>query len=173
MSFGKATNLYTPSIPAVPAMQQCRRLLLLSGLCGLCLSGCGGSDGPQRHALRGAVAVEGIAVAEGTISFLPAAGNGAQPAHTTIEDGEYRFSSDDGPFSGPHRVVIGIIPPPDVVGSRATDETETGGQGIKEVAAPRPPTRFQKPPAPKKLQWEIEYTVPEDGNDTKDFDVSG
>jgi len=149
------------------------RLILLSAWCVLCFQGCGGSDEPQRHALQGSVVVEGTAVAKGTISFLPSQGNRAQPAHTSIENGEYRFTKDSGPFSGAHRIVIGIKTTPADEPTAAAGGEAAAGQGIKEVAAPGVPNRYQRAPVTPKLQWEVEYTVPEDGSNQKDFDLSG
>jgi hypothetical protein len=147
-------------------------LLFIAG-CVLWVVGCGSGD-PKRHALSGSVIVEGTPVAKGTISFLPAPGNNAQPAHTSIEDGKYRFSKANGPFAGSHRVVIGIKTSPNDEPTAPTEAGEASGQGIKEMAQPRPPNPWQQQrPVPKKLQWELEYTVPEDGEEQKDFDLSG
>lgn len=147
-----------------------RRLFLLSSLCFL---GCSGSDEPRRHALSGTVVVEGTAVAAGTISFLPSPGNSAQPAHTSIKDGKYRFQQDNGPYSGAHRVVIGIKSIADKEPNPETGGEEFAGQGIKEAAAPRRQANDQRAPVSTKLQWEVEYTVPEDGDDKKDFELGG
>ena len=162
----KVQFLYTPLILRGPAMS---RLVILGLWSILCLVGCG-SEQSNRHALRGSVVVEGVAVAKGSISFLPARGNSAQPAHTSIEDGEYRFTKANGPFSGAHRVVIGIKTSPD---DEPTAVEEVAGQGIKEAAPPRSPNRFPKTPVPTKLQWEVEYTIPEKGSEQKDFDLRG
>ena len=150
-----------------------RRLVILAFWCLSCSLGCGGSGEPQRHALRGSVVVEGNAVAKGTISFLPSPGNSAQPAHTSIEDGKYRFTRDNGPYSGAHRVVIGIKTTPDDEPTAAVSGEEETGQGIKEAAALRRPHRFQRTPVPTKLQWEVECTIPDEGNDQQDFDLRG
>lgn len=153
-----------------------RRHILSCGLGLVFLVGCGGSDEARRFPLNGAVKVDGAAVTKGSISFLPAEGNSAQPAHSTISEGAYQFTESNGPFAGAHRVVIGIeaTEATDAAGSAdQAGEESLGGQGIKEAAAPRRANRYQRAQKPTKLQWEVEYTVPGDGNNQKDFNLSG
>jgi hypothetical protein len=50
----------------------------------------------------------GAPIAAGTISFLPEAGNTGPAATSSVVEGEYRFSFEDGPIAGPHRVLVTI-----------------------------------------------------------------
>jgi hypothetical protein len=154
-----------------------RRLFLLSGLCGLCFTACGGSGDPRRHALRGNVTVSGTSVAKGSISFLPSQGVAGPPATTVIEAGEYRFTTENGPFAGEHRVVIGIELEPDVA-DEAVSTTAPGGLSSGIKVAP-PPGDFKRgdPRLPKstppKTQWEVQFKIEEDADDRKDFELRG
>ncbi|MBC8355532.1 MAG: hypothetical protein H8E66_26435 [Planctomycetes bacterium] len=143
----------------------------------LCCLGCGGSDEPQRHALRGSVAVKGSPVAKGTISFLPSQGVSGAPASTSVEDGEYRFSNENGPFAGLHRVIIGIDEPLEDVNGAMSPAAPTGASsGIKVAPPPERPQgarRGRPATTPLKTQWEVQYTIEDDGENRKDFDLSG
>jgi len=151
----------------------CRWVLAASPLLLFVLSGCGSSAG--RCPLYGRVEVDGAAVSHGSISFLPAPGNSGPAANTAIVDGEYRFTKESGPHCGPHRVVIDIDPYP---GEAAAGEK--AGQHVKTVgntaagARPRPPrpSRAKVTPTAKR-HWEVEYTVPDNGDYGKDFELKG
>jgi len=155
-----------------------RRLLLLSGLCGVYLCGCGGSSEPGRHALQGTVSVGGNAIVKGSISFLPAPGVSGSPASTAIEEGEYRFTEENGPFAGEHRVVIGVETEPSAAVAATSGAVPAAvSSGIKVAPPPddsHPPGQARIPAmvAPK-TQWELEYKIEENGDDRKDFDLSG
>jgi hypothetical protein len=75
-------------------------LALLAGTC----AGCGG-DGLKRVAVHGTVTLSGKLLDAGTITLLPADGEG--PAvNTKIEAGSYQFTRATGPTAGPHRVIV-------------------------------------------------------------------
>jgi hypothetical protein len=155
-----------------------RRLFLFSGLCGLYLCGCGGSSETGRHALQGTVSVEGNAVAKGSISFLPSQGVAGSPASTAIEEGEYRFTDENGPFAGEHRVVIGVETEQSTAVAAPSGAVPAGvSSGIKVAPPPddsRPPGQARRPAtASPKTQWELQYKIEENGDDRKDFDLSG
>jgi hypothetical protein len=153
-----------------------RRLFLLSGLCGLCLAGCGGSSEPGRHAIWGTVSVNGTSIAKGSISFLPSQGVSGPPATTLIEEGEYRFAKENGPFAGAYRVVIGIELEPVADGGSAAAAAAGLSSGIKVAPPPEDARRYRPGPpksTPPKTQWETQCTIEENGDDQKDFDVSG
>lgn len=151
-----------------------RRLFLLSGLCGLCLAGCGGS-GPERQPLRGAITIDGVELEQGAISLRPAVGHSAPAAVTTVDGGHYRFDRENGPLPGPYSVKINVD------AESAQGKAILGkGSTTGNVAIPigpkgesmLPPSRDQRQQAQPKLHWELEYTVPEDGSNTKDFELS-
>jgi hypothetical protein len=68
-----------------------------------------GEGRPGRRAVYGEVKVGGKPVAKGSISFYPAEGQAGPAANTAIVNGRFQFSRDDGPFAGPHHVVLSYI----------------------------------------------------------------
>ena len=69
-------------------------------------AGCGESDGATRVAMFGKVSLNGAPVTAGSISLLPADGNDGPTANTTIQDGIYRFSSNNGPIAGAYQILV-------------------------------------------------------------------
>ena len=65
--------------------------------------GCGGSN---RAAVTGQVTLNGRAVEDGTISFIPAAGTTGSPAWGEIKAGNYSIPAKNGPAIGTNRVEI-------------------------------------------------------------------
>jgi hypothetical protein len=70
--------------------------------------GCGGSSGPIRYPLEGAVTYDGQPVPGGTIEFEPdsSKGNRGPAGYATIENGRYATSPGKGTVGGPHIVRI-------------------------------------------------------------------
>ncbi len=82
-----------------------RLFLLISSVLISAVPGCGDSSG--RVALSGTVTVSGIPVT-GEIRFSPVT---AGPMATTrIENGEYRFTSENGPLPSDYEVIIESVP---------------------------------------------------------------
>jgi len=150
----------------------CRCVLAALSFSLLVFSGCGSSTG--RRPLHGRVEIDGVAVTRGSISFLPAAGNPGPAANTVIVDGEYRFTGESGPYCGPHRVVIDIDPYPGeaaATGQEAGQDVKAVGKKAAGARARRPrPSRAKVTPTAKR-HWEVEYTVPENGEYGKDFEL--
>lgn len=67
------------------------------------LFGCGGSDGPERYQLTGAVTYQGKPVPVGEVIFQPESGPGAV---AQIQDGRYETVEEMGVVGGPHTVRI-------------------------------------------------------------------
>ncbi|HUG70146.1 MAG TPA: hypothetical protein VMM76_20525 [Pirellulaceae bacterium] len=137
--------------------------------------GCGDSSGPTRQALRGSITINGEVLEQGAISLRPTEGHSAPAAVTTVEQGEYRFTSDNGPLPGPYAVKINIDPDSDqgkaiIRGVAATTGIEPVELGPKGGSL-APPPRIRRPPAQPKLHWELQYTVSEDATH-KDFELS-
>ena len=88
--------------------QTVRHLTFLAGL--LVAMGCGSQSGRERIAVYGTVMMDGKNVEHGSISFLPAEGHTGPAANGAISNGEYRFTADNGPTAGPHRVLVGVAP---------------------------------------------------------------
>lgn len=81
-------------------------------MCFLCLfvvsgfTGCGGSSGPKRSAVRGKVTFDGAPVSRGMIVFLPEQGVDGPSSGGEITNGEYTIPEASGPVAGMHRVEI-------------------------------------------------------------------
>jgi hypothetical protein len=159
-----------------------RRGILLACLCvvSLCAAivhwGRSGASADRRP-LHGRVQVDGVSVAHGSISFLPAAGNSGPAANASIVDGEYHFTKESGPRGGPHRVLIDIdsLPgqdPAPVPEPPMRDMKRIDASSFQERIAEHGPVTEQ-PQRSTKRHWELEYEVPEDGADRKDFELSG
>jgi len=72
----------------------------------LCCYGCGQSDDVQRAAVSGKVTIDGVAVDNGTIAFIPSGGNKGPTAGAAIQNGVYTIAADNGPVIGPNRVEL-------------------------------------------------------------------
>lgn len=94
----------TPDIrrPRRPADPWAPLLVLLS----LYLASCSSDSGPQRIAVRGAVRLGNVPLANGQIRFIPTEDTTGPAAAASVVDGEYEFTSVDGPVVGTHRVEI-------------------------------------------------------------------
>lgn len=70
--------------------------------------GCGGSSGPERYPLQGAVTYDGQPVPGGSIEFEPdgSKGNRGPAGYATIENGRYATLPEKGIVGGPHVVRI-------------------------------------------------------------------
>jgi hypothetical protein len=131
----------------------------------------------DRRPLHGRVQVDGVSVAYGSISFLPTAGNSGPAANASIVDGEYRYTKESGPRGGPHRVLIDIdsLPgqdPAPVPDQPMRDMKRIDVSSFQERVAEHGPVTEQ-PQRSTKRHWELEYEVPEDGADRKDFELGG
>lgn len=89
------------------------------------LAGCGGAadDGPPRFPVEGTVKVDGTAVANGQISFLPADGGGMTSFQ--IADGKFSSAS-KGAVGGPQKVTITLFDGPAGDGDDDAEVEETG-----------------------------------------------
>jgi len=130
-----------------------------------------------RRPLHGRVQVDGVGIARGSISFLPAEGNSGPAANASIVDGKYSFTKETGPRGGPHRVLIDTFVPPgqgDVPAPEQPmrDMKKTDPTAFRERNAGLGPSAEQ-PQRSAKRHWEVEYSVPEEGVDRKDFELSG
>jgi hypothetical protein len=93
-----------------------------------------------------------------------------------IEEGEYRFAKENGPFAGAYRVVIGIELEPVADGGSAAAAAAGLSSGIKVAPPPEDARRYRPGPpksTPPKTQWETQCTIEENGDDQKDFNLSG
>lgn len=114
------------------------------------LVGCGSSE-PQRIPGGGRVTRGGNDVTEYSLSFLPDRSVKGSAAATTITGGVYEFSLKTGPTTpGLYHVVI-------------------QEPGIRIPKNERMNGNAKDPPPPRR--WEFDYTVPDDGPFTKDFEL--
>jgi hypothetical protein len=67
--------------------------------------GCGPA-GPERASVSGQVTLDGQAIEQGTISFLPAEGNAGPSAGSAITNGRYDIRKANGPVLGKARVEL-------------------------------------------------------------------
>ena len=73
--------------------------------------GCGGNDGPPRIPLSGEIEADGFSgPINGSIAILPDGNTKGPAANGLVQDGEFEFTTDDGPVAGSHRVIIDIEP---------------------------------------------------------------
>ena len=83
---------------------QMQRFLIVGLI--FCCCGCGKSDGLQRAGVGGKVTLDGVDIAEGTISFHPSGNTKGPVVGGTIKNGQYSISIDKGPAIGSSRVEI-------------------------------------------------------------------
>ncbi|MEX0794077.1 MAG: hypothetical protein WD045_13155, partial [Pirellulaceae bacterium] len=77
----------------------------------VCL-GCGQSyEGPRRAPVQGQVSLDGKAVSQGTIEFVPAVGTAGPTAGSRIIDGKFEISEAKGPVLGKYQVRISAFGP--------------------------------------------------------------
>ena len=139
----------------------------------------GRGDGhPGRQPVYGEVKLAGNPAPRGSISFYPAEGHAGPAANTGIVNGRYQFSKQDGPFAGPHRVVLSYV-------WDAADEAQFALPAEKAkaaAAAPKPPAddagaetaaACSPSPAPKPRSHEREFEreVPAQGSLRIDFEI--
>jgi hypothetical protein len=72
---------------------------------GASIVGCGPS-GPTRLPVEGSVSRANGEKINGAITFLPSEGRAGPAATANLVEGEYRFTREDGPTAGPHRVIV-------------------------------------------------------------------
>ncbi len=87
------------------------------------LVGCG-TSGSGRVAVHGVVTMDDQRVDRGEIRFLPTDGTSGPAAATHVIDGDYQFTTANGPVVGKHRVRLILPPVPKKDGGEtvATDE---------------------------------------------------
>jgi hypothetical protein len=100
----------------------------LTGAMVIGVIGCGGgSTGPQRLAVSGAVTVAGQPVAEGSVKFVPSSGTTGPVAAAMIREGRYSLLAAEGPVGGRHEVVIELKPA--ATPAPAATSTNSGPKG--------------------------------------------
>lgn len=88
--------------------------------CVLFFCGCSNEDS-NRASVSGTVTFNGEPLADGSIVFLPAGGNGGPSAGDTIQEGKYSIGVKKGPMVGTNRV--------EIVAVRETGKMVTYGNG--------------------------------------------
>lgn len=137
-----------------------------------------GEGHPGRQPVYGEVKLAGNPAARGSISFYPAEGHAGPAANTGIVNGRYHFSKQDGPFAGPHHVVLSYV-------WDAADEAQFALPSEKAKAAaatPKPPAdgaEAETAPAgapspaskPRSHGQEFDVEVPAKGSLRIDFEI--
>lgn len=128
--------------------------------------GCGPAAEP-RQPLFGKVAVAGVEVDKGLISFFPKGETAGPVAITEITNGAYRFTTETGPYPGSHRVVIDFQsdPPLGKITVPAGGRDPKIGTGTSAIVA-EGDVPIKRPP------WETEFVVPLGTELRKDFVIS-
>ena len=134
--------------------------VLLSVLCLLCQTGCGGTgDGPPRVPIEGEVTFHGRPLVKGSILFIPTDGTTGPGTGTTIEAGRYELERERGPVIGKLRVEIRADRD---FGYDITEPTET----VKHIGEPMPRNEI---PAQYNDESILTVTTTEAGDNTFDF----
>ncbi len=116
--------------------------------CALIIVGCGNKTDQGRIAVNGAVIEGDYFIGDGTIRFLPQAGNNGPIALTDVKDGFYHFSKQDGPYPGNYKVIINL---------------EIDLEALSKISKERVDAV-----APK-MSWEENVAVPKEGSATINF----
>lgn len=123
-----------------------RWLGVVCGMVIVSLAGCGTKAEPRRVAVRGSVIVGEKLIPDGTVRFLPEAGNVGPVAVTEVVGGLYHFSKLDGPYPGKYKVSVNL-------------ELSSLSKMDSEALNASPPP----------LQWEQVVTVPDQESATQHF----
>ena len=138
------------------SMGDVARVVVIIAAC--LVSGCGSDSG--RGAVSGKVTVDGQPLAEGVITFVPAAGTDGPSAGSEVKDGRYSIPAETGPVPGDYRVEL-----------RAQKKT---GKMI-EVGSPEPPgTKIPETVEALPAMYNTKSTLKETikvGNNPIDFDL--
>ncbi len=107
----------------------------------LTLCGCGWKSGPARVAIEGVVLVSGAPLKNGRIMFIPIEETRGPSAVAHVVDGEFRFTSRNGPVAGSNKVQIESIVD---IGFALDDEQSFANavkekEGTREQVIPRQP----------------------------------
>lgn len=141
----------------------CCLLMMLGVWFALATTGCSPAAEPRRP-IFGQITRNGKPVEAGLIRFYPLEGTAGPTTITEITAGEYRFTTEDGPYPGKHRIEIDLqVDPP-----LAKAPTPAGIKDYSQVPIEnREPTAAQSWPP-----WKSETTVPESGSLKLDFQVT-
>jgi hypothetical protein len=135
------------------------------GLLAVCwIVGCGGSKGPQRVAVRGAILFKNEMLRAGRIT--PIDGSKGPTAVATVTDGFYDFNALNGPCVGKNKVQIeSIIDPGFAMDDEAAYAKASKEKGGAPVLPPQPiPSEFNQ-------QSKLVVEVLPDGEKKLDFSL--
>ncbi|GEM_PF-6694167 len=138
--------------------------------------GCGG-ESLARRPLQGEVTIDDVAVASGTLAVFPLPGTAGPAATTIVQNGSYVFTTETGPLSGAHRVVLTLNEPL---------LADSGQANLAEPSAEPTVGQGKQGPAMKEgrvaakdltggssqVQWSTEWVVPDSGDATHHFRFS-
>jgi hypothetical protein len=117
----------------------------------------------DRREISGTVSIDGTAVARGSISFFPDRGQSGPAASTSISNGKYRFTTDNGPVSGSHRVIVGIETDRRWMTDAAPSLSANSAlakPGPSQIATDRQRSEEPIEPSASRTQWEATADVP-------------
>jgi hypothetical protein len=110
------------------------------------LVGCSEGTSLTRVPITGKVQVDGAPLTQGSIFFEPSSGHSGPAALTSVYDGAFSFSTENGPTPGKHTVRI-----------TATKLTGAGGTSSSEIKGGNEP------------EWTEEVDVPQEATFARDF----
>jgi hypothetical protein len=134
-----------------------------------CIFSFAACDSPTlRQPISGLVTVDGQSVDQGSITFLPDRGHRGPAASSAITAGNYRFTTENGPTPGDHRVIVGIETNPNAADSVASTTPSPSSPEASSVAKLGPldsvtsktNNREPNPLPPRPTQWEKAIKVP-------------
>lgn len=124
-----------------------------------CLAGCGGTDGPPRVPVEGAVTFQGQPIEKGSILFIPTNDTTGPSTGGTIESGRYELEHERGPVIGTLRVEIRADRE---FGYDITEPTES----VKHIGEPFPENEI---PTEYNDESVLTVTTTESGDNRFDF----
>lgn len=138
--------------------------------------GCRSQSSVAHIPLAGKVLLKGSAAVNGTITLQPEAGTAGPAANAAVENGTYRFTTQNGPVAGAYVAIILLNNPsnsaqvPDKPPAMLVGPLSLRANKAKDIA----PTIKTKPvtiPAPTTKQWKRNVQVPAQAPYTHDFEL--
>ena len=131
------------------------------------LVGCGGS-GVNRVPLKGTVTQADGKTFDGAITFLPSQDYPGPSATATLKGGEFQFSREAGPSTGPHQVIVQKIIPKRVLMEAQRREAQAKNSPLSKNAVNDKNKKSNSPDRENdQREWKFSYDVPAAGGDCK------
>lgn len=136
-------------------------------------AGCQSETRLDRLPLTGKVTQFGIPVESALLSFLPLEQGPA--ASAIVAQGEYRFTTEDGPMPGKHRVVVTVLPVKMAgamrVGANDSQNQPPAGVWLAPGGSQRPRSLEREQVPGDGGQWEYEILLSKENESALDFEL--